>query len=928
MRSLCANINQIKTLLNNCDPPVIVLSETRITSDISDNEIKLKNYKVYRIDSDSRRTGGVAIFIRNEILVCDVKRKFMNKNYWLIAVQIKYANWYGIVVGVYHSPSSDDNEFALHFLQWLNEINESSQNMFVCGDFNINWLNANPIQRMIAEGTNDIGLSQIIHSPTRITETSSTLIDLCFCNDKSIKASIKSKFNISDHECLAFSVDKKESYKERFKQISILKDYNPEKFRNELRKINWNENMECDLIQKSCTFVQNIKNVLKVFIAQKNIPMANDCKWFNCELKKLKIERNTAYEKAKFTNDLNDWVIYKSLRNLYVSKLRKAESDFIKNIVSENNGDQKKMWRTLKDLMGMKQTSGINALKIDNDIVNEKPIIADQLNKFFIKSIDEINKSIGEPNDQCQMNLINVQSTFKFKNVSYDEIKKAINQIKSNSDPNFIKPSILLDGLPVFGGKMGEIINESFTTGTFPDWKCSIITPIQKVNGTINPEELRPINCLPAYEKVLEILAKQQLDDYLNDNKILAQQQSGFRKFHSCETALNRVFYEWKSELENGNFLICIFLDLKRAFETIDRKILIEKLERIGIKNIEKKWFTDYLTNRTQKTKIDNYLSAEINNEIGVPQGTVLASILFSIYINDICEIFNDENNVCLNLFADDTEIHLATKNINEGIQKMNNVLKKINKYLKVNKLKLNVNKTKCLIIRNKRSIVPSNINSLVIENEEIEIVSKVKYLGITIDNELNLNEHVNYLCKKASSKVGVLNRVKNKVKTEERITIYKTIIAPHFEYCPSILFLLSDNQIKRIQKIQNKAMRAVMRVNKRTSIQLMLETLNWMSVKQTIFMRTFNFIRKMISGNSPEYLKSMISTNSENHNLNLRSNNNLSLKNFTRGNTQNSLVYKGFKIYNTIPNEIKNERSDMIFNRKIKEWTKSNVPL
>lgn len=148
--------------------------------------------------------------------------------------------------------------------------------------------------------------------------------------------------------------------------------------------------------------------------------------------------------------------------------------------------------------------------------------------------------------------------------------------------------------------------------------------------------------------------------------------------------------------------IICLFLDLKRAFETIDRARLIYKLEGIGVNNNEKEWFKSSLNNREQQTKIDNLISSKIVNNFGVPQGAVLASTLFSIYINDICEITKNIENANINLFADDTEIHVTTDNLQEGIDKMNQIIFKLDNYFKLNKLKLNTNKTKVMIIKNK----------------------------------------------------------------------------------------------------------------------------------------------------------------------------------------------------------------------------------
>lgn len=250
--------------------------------------------------------------------------------------------------------------------------------------------------------------------------------------------------------------------------------------------------------------------------------------------------------------------------------------------------------------------------------------------------------------------------------------------------------------------------------------------------------------------------------------------------------------------------------------------------------------------------------------------------------------------------------------------------MKNISNYFKKNKLKMNVNKTKAMMISNKK-VNTSNV-SIKIDNEIIEFVSEIKYLGVIIDSKLNFEKHVDYICKKASRKVGVLNRIKNKIKTEQRICLYKSIIAPHFEYCPTIIFLLNETQIARLQKIQNRAMRAVMRVNRRTSIKLMLDTLGWLSVRQRSILLTLQFIHKIKLGLTPNYLCDILTKNSERHNYNLRNVEQFAIPNYKKKSNQNSLFYKGLQLYNGLNEETKNENRLKIFINETKKWIKSNI--
>lgn len=174
--------------------------------------------------------------------------------------------------------------------------------------------------------------------------------------------------------------------------------------------------------------------------------------------------------------------------------------------------------------------------------------------------------------------------------------------------------------------------------------------------------------------------------------------------------------------------------------------------------------------------------------------------------------------------------------------------------------------------------------------------------------------------------KVGILKILCTKINIQEKITMYKTIIAPHFDYCSTILFLSNESQINRLQMLQNRAMRAIMCVNRFTSISLMLQTLGWLSVRQRIDYLTLNFIHKIQKGDAPKYLIDLISERGESHGYSLGNNNNFHINKALKTSTQNSLTQKGFRIYNSLPNELKNDTNEKRFKKQLILWIKNSV--
>lgn len=450
-------------------------------------------------------------------------------------------------------------------------------------------------------------------------------------------------------------------------------------------------------------------------------------------------------------------------------------------------------------------------------------------------------------------------------------------------------------------------------------WKTSIVLPIPKVDGTRNAHEFRPVNILPIYEKILEIVIKEQLDKHLEKHNIMVQEQSGFRKSHSCETSLQNLISSWKESIDIGCAVGVVFIDFKRAFETINRPRLLEKLKMYGLNGTVIKWFQSYLTERFQKTKYGCEVSGEKETKFGVPQGSVLGPTLFSLYINDIKSAVKD---CSINLFADDTLLYDSGKDIKVIENNLNKNLQMIDKWMSINSLKSNSSKSKCMLIKNVRSNINQNLN-INMSGERLEQVVEMKYLGVIVDNKLNFKAHAQYICKKVAKKINFLSRISNDISMFARITIYKSIISPHFEYCGSILYFLNQTNMQVLQKLQNRAMRVILKCNRYTPIQNMLQTLQFMSVKQRICYNTLIFIFKIREGLLPKYLQDRITYISERHDHSTRQQNDFYIHFRQKSFAQNYLFFKGLIMFNALPNKVKQIKNLNSFKREISTYVK-----
>lgn len=666
---------------------------------------------------------------------------------------------------------------------------------------------------------------------------------------------------------------------------------------SELNAIEWNNYHNIYSVDEKSDFIfKNLEVIVDKLISEKQITVKNSIKWYNSELNDLKLKRNEKHATWVKAKSSDTWNEYKVARNIYKNALQSAERNYLTNQLNTNRNDPKKLWRIFKSCYSDNNNESLEVIKFCDDVVESRgEIICEKLNSYFVQSIEDIANNIPQP--LCDICISNeyVTSSFKFNEISERELRLFVSDSKNKSFLNNINGRVLNDAMcnREFSTAFLDLINSSLNLGVFPNnFKSSIIVPIQKVKKTIKCDELRPINRLKVEESILERVVKMQVVNYFEENKLFMPEQSGFRKKHSCETALNRVVHDWKIALDSKKIVIAVFLDLKRAFETIDRSFLIKKMETYGFHNIVVWWFNSFLSDRIQFTKFNEFLSSGIINLIGIPQGSVLSCILFIIFINDIKLVIK---HCTINFFADDGLIQITCDNIHDGLNKINSDLTNIFDYLCKSRLSLNISKTKFMIVSNRRI---AGLPEVKINNQPLERVSEFKYLGVVLDESLSLNPFTDDLCKKLNKKFAIFKRCEKKLTYFSKLTYYTSLTQPHIDTSGSILYMLNQSQISRVQLIQNRFMRTILRADARTSITSMLETLKWLSVKQRVIWNTLKFIHKVKNNQAPEYLQELLITVADSHNINTRQRENFYIPRSKLVSTNRSIFRDGLKLY------------------------------
>lgn len=436
----------------------------------------------------------------------------------------------------------------------------------------------------------------------------------------------------------------------------------------------------------------------------------------------------------------------------------------------------------------------------------------------------------------CNSDDVKMKHT-DFNNIWYPIVNE-LKELESNGfaipgKPN-LKGTLTQLAFDNLGANTASGFVGSFSSNYFCRF-CEMSKAECKQSSSENPNKLRTIE---GYEKQVRIISESTkviFDEtkgakyycLLNDldyfHIILVKQQLGFRVNHSCETTLNYVINKINCHIEENNLVRVVFLDLKRAFETVDRDILLKKMKEYGIQENEQEWFKSYLTNRKQQTKYNEIMSRKKEIDIGLPQGSALGPICFILYINDIVKAPKFGGIV---LFADDTALIIKAKNIDEAIEKTNLDLVDIDKWLKVNKLMINVNKTKWMMI-NGKNVNITNQHSLQIANETIERVECIKYLGVQIDDKLTFEKHIQTCTNKIAKIVNLLYRIADKMDCNTKKLIYNAIITPNIEYCSTVFISCNNNDIEKLQIIQNRAMRIILKCDRDTPRRWMMKQNN-----------------------------------------------------------------------------------------------------
>ena len=572
--------------------------------------------------------------------------------------------------------------------------------------------------------------------------------------------------------------------------------------------------------------------------------------WFNDKIQQFMDDRDKY--KNKFNVDKNPATeeIYKILRNKVSHEIRLSKIKTFNDKINTKIKDSRQFHKALKDF-GIVESSCNNEIQCSLD--------PNLINAAFVKNNNaKINENLV--NDEVTEILKkSARQTFSFSEVSEAQVIRMVRTIKTNACG--------IDGISAYFLKLGieysvyaftNIINTSILYKKFPTrWKDAVVKPLPKINNPISASDYRPISLLPAFSKVFEKLIAKQMIEYLKETNYFDKLQSAYKPNHSTVTALLNVSDDIYECLENSELVFLVLLDYSKAFDCANHKLILAKLKAAGFRDDSLEWVSSYLKGRHQKVTTNTGESgwSEVFN--GVPQGSVLGPLLFTVLVSDISDVIKRGR---YHLYADDTQLYYSCKinDVNATIKDINSDLQGISKFSNSNCLKLNAGKSKFIVIgsrHNLKKLKNIQLDPIKIGDNVIERDFEAKNLGIVFDEELNWTRHVNLSIAKAYGKLKHARRFKNFLNESSKLKLTETYILSQLNYGDIILQNLTNLLQNKIQKLQNSCTRYTFGLRKYDHISGFIKGKNILSMKNRRMLHSLTLMYKIQIKKAPNYL-------------------------------------------------------------------------
>lgn len=907
------------------DIDCIVLSEARITTYANLDLYRMHNYNMFYTTSHFRQNDGVIIYVRKDLSSSCEEKVIIDSN--CLLVKIIKAKKEFIVMGIYRSPNGLSSNFLLGLPNLISQIRGcNAVARVLVGDINLNIINQqDPNVEDYLNMLSENGFTSFCNLPTRGDRCLDHMFVSPCIGDRGKVFVLES--GLSDHSAVLFKMKLQvgdEGNDNRGKKVTI-NQINYEALCCKLNEEKWEDIYSCQDAELSAEKMgEKLKSYLDEFTSKKDKIIGKiKTPWITEGLTKCLIRRDKLHLKCrhqpfntllaaqykKYRNKLNS-LISKTKRQYFASKIRAAE------------GDKRKIYDTINEAINYKpnKSSDPSKIKIGSEVIVDPLKIAECFNSHYIQV-----GSSGSCNSHTDSNTYRTvgrdslfPSSFYLSPVCEREIGKIIDSMRGESAPGH-------DGIRIKDLKklkihvinpLKHVFNLCIKQGVFPkNFKIAIIKPVFKKGDPKLVENYRPISLTIAFSKIFERIIKIRLSKYLNENDILSDKQYGFREGRNTNDAVVEVTEFGYEAMDSGKMAAIVFMDLSKAFDRVDHRVLVNILQKIGFEGRSLDLFESYLADRFQRVKIDSVCSQGLKSgKFSTPQGTVISPMLYNIYVH---EMYKLELRGQLVSYADDTALCVKASTWAEVFTIIQNDMKAITSWFSAHNLLLNLDKTKILPLCITNISLPQQ-HQLVIHSRECnnppichcnsaQIVSKWTYLGVVMDHHLRWEDHIANIVNRLRRFVYsflILKTFLNKNLLKE---IYFALCQSSIEYAICAYGGASKTALNRLSVAQKLILKIIFNRNRLFSTESLFREAKVMNITKLFQRNVCSFVHKNVA--------IQYST----HQYGLR-NKNICLPRKKTATGQKSVLYLGIKTYSQLPNEVKSEDNLVSFKILLKQ--------
>ena len=929
-RSLYSNFAKIKDYLKQFQEKftVVAISETWLSND-KELDDGLEGYEMFWQNRVNRRGGGVAIFV-----VLGFKCKVINNMTAVIdnlmeclTIAIKVERAKNILIScIYRTPGSCIDYFNTKTLEILEKHKDKVT--FVCGDFNIDLLKSSEHKKTaeFIDTMFSLGFYPLILKPSRITKDSATLIDNIFVNitEGKINSGLLVT-DVSDHLPVFAVLERNNKFNlpEKIQTHYSGRVKTPEAIaalKMGLANHDWQEVYVENTNDAYNAFLDTFLTLYDRYCPVKKLTQNSKTRrksWITKGLEKSCKKKNKLYREFLKHRTKEKEDNYKKYRNRLTSIMRCQKKMYYEQLLQKYKKNIKATWSVLNKVIKNcnDRCFPTNIAIGDNTVIEDIESMVNKFNEYFVNIGPNLAKEIPLVGGNETFNLpFNKCNTMFLGGVCESDILEVVKEFKSkkSTDCNDLNMSLIKEVIFCVLEPLTYICNKSFQTGIFPDkMKIAKVIPIYKNGDKQSVSNYRPISLLPQFSKILEKLFVKRLDSFIEKYDILNDYQYGFRRNRSTSLAVMEFVENIATVLDNKQFGVGVFIDLRKAFDTIDHSLLLQKCERYGIRGIAQLWLRSYLNNRLQYVSNDDIKSHLKHVICGVPQGSVLGPKLFILYINDICTV--SDTLKCV-MFADDTNLFCSGGNIKDLLITVEIELMKLNKWFALNKLSLNESKTKFMLFGGKTTNIEVKLN---LNNVEIERVYETKFLGVIIDDKVCWKPHIKYVKQKLSKSISILYKTRDLLNKNCLHLLYFSLVMPYMTYCAEIWGNVYKTNLDPIIKLQKRAIRIINEVGYHDSTNQLFIRSQTIKFLDIVYSKTLQIMFRVVNKTIPVCIQKLFKLRQGIYNLR-------GLLMFETSKVRTNLKYRcvsvlGAKLWNGLSDEIKMCTSMLVFKKTLK---------